>query len=155
MTKKPKLFAAGIELFGVVDRAIFLDYTNRNSKIRWETKMGGTPAEVPEVYRKANILPDVSRIEAPLLILHGAQDPQVPPIESQKFAEALKQAGKLFYYYTYPGEGHGFSQREHRLDAYQKQLAFLDRYLKHSPDGGAYSGALPLSEASAFPAAGK
>jgi len=41
VTKLPDTFAVGIEKFGVVDRALFLRYTNRNSAIRWETKMGG------------------------------------------------------------------------------------------------------------------
>jgi dipeptidyl aminopeptidase/acylaminoacyl peptidase len=129
VTKLPDVFAAGLELYGVVDRALFLEYTNRNSKIRWETKMGGTPEKKPAVYRKANILPDVGRIQTPLLIMHGEQDPQVPPQESQEFVAALKQAGKTYSYFTYPGEGHGFTQRDHRLDAWRKQLAFLQQYL--------------------------
>jgi dipeptidyl aminopeptidase/acylaminoacyl peptidase len=98
VTKLPDTFAAGIEMFWVVDRALFLEYTNRNSKIRWETKMGGTPVEQPAVYRKANILPDVFGIKTPLLILHGEQDPQVPPRESAEFAEALTKAGKTHIY---------------------------------------------------------
>ena len=130
VAKLPDTFAAGIEMFGVVDRALFLQYTNRNSKIRWETKMGGTPEEKPAVYRKANVLPDVESIKTPLLILHGEKDPQVPPQESAEFAEALKKAGKTYLYFTYPNEGHGFQQREHRKDSYEKQLAFLDKYLK-------------------------
>lgn len=130
VTKLPDTFAVGIEKYGVVDRALFLRYTNRNSAIRWETKMGGTPEAKPAVYRKADVLPDVARIKAPLLILHGEDDPQVPPQESQEFAAALKSAGKTFTYITYPSEGHGFVQRDHRRDAYQRELAFLDKYLK-------------------------
>lgn len=134
VTKLPDTFAAGIEMFGVVDRALFLQYTNRNSKIRWETKMGGTPEQKPAVYRKANILPDVAKIKTPLLILHGEEDPQVPPQESVEFAAELKKANKEFVYITYPNEGHGFQQREHRLDSYERQLVFLHKYLK--PDAG-------------------
>jgi dipeptidyl aminopeptidase/acylaminoacyl peptidase len=130
VAKLPDTFAVGIEKFGVVDRALFLRYTNRNSEIRWEVKMGGPPELKPAVYRKANVLPDVARIKAPLLILHGEEDPQVPPKESQEFAAALKQAGKTFTYFTYPHEGHGFQQREHRKDAYERELAFLNKYLK-------------------------
>lgn len=130
VTKLPDTFAVGIEKFGVVDRALFLRYTNRNSEIRWETKMGGPPEKKPAVYRKANVLPDVARIKTPLLVLHGEQDPQVPPQESQEFATALKQAGKTFTYITYPGEGHGFQQRDHRRDAYERELAFLNKYLQ-------------------------
>ena len=47
--------------------------------------MGGTPEEKPAVYRKADVLLEVARIRTPLLILHGEQDPQVPPQESQEF----------------------------------------------------------------------
>jgi dipeptidyl aminopeptidase/acylaminoacyl peptidase len=130
VAKLADTFAVGIEKFGVVDRALFLRYTNRNSEIRWETKMGGPPEKKAAVYRKANVLPDVARIKTPLLIFHGEQDPQVPPQESQEFAAALKQAGKTFTYITYPGEGHGFQQREHRRDAYEKELAFLNKYLQ-------------------------
>jgi len=130
VAKLPDTFAVGIEKFGVVDRALFLRYTNRNSAIRWETKMGGPPEKKPAVYRKANVLPDVAQIKAPLLILHGEEDPQVPPQESQEFTAALKKAGKTFTYITYPHEGHGFQQREHRQDADERELAFLNKYLK-------------------------
>jgi dipeptidyl aminopeptidase/acylaminoacyl peptidase len=133
VTKLPTTFAAGIEMFGVVDRALFLQYTNRNSKIRWETKMGGSPEAKPAVYRKANVLPDVARIQTPLLILHGEEDPQVPPQESVEFTKALREAGKKFIYVTYPHEGHGFQQREHREDAYRRQVEFLDKYLHPNP----------------------
>jgi dipeptidyl aminopeptidase/acylaminoacyl peptidase len=130
VTKKPEVFRAAIELFGVVDRATFIERTNRNSAIRWMRKMGGSPQEKPQVYAKANILTDVPKITAPLLIMHGEDDPQVPPYESQQFAAALKKAGKTYLYFTYPKELHGFSQREHKLDAWRKQLAFLNRYLQ-------------------------
>lgn len=128
VTKYPDLFAAAIELYGVVDRATFLERTNRPSAIRWAMKMGGTPDEKPEVYRKADSLLEVNKIKTPLLIMHGENDPQVPPYESAQFTRALKQQGKTFYYFTYPGELHGFSQREHRLDAWRKQLVFLQKY---------------------------
>lgn len=91
--------------------------------------MGGPPSLKPEVYRKANVLLQVNAIKTPLLILHGEEDPQVPPQESQQFVEALKKAGKTFLYTTYPHEGHGFQDRAHREDAYRRQLAFLDTYL--------------------------
>jgi dipeptidyl aminopeptidase/acylaminoacyl peptidase len=130
VAKFPDTFAVGIEKFGVVDRALFLRFTNRNSEIRWETKMGGPPELKPAVYRKANVLPDVAQIKAPLLILHGEEDPQVPPQESQEFASALKKAGKTFTYITYPNEGHGLQQRDHRQDANERELAFLNKYLK-------------------------
>ena len=130
VTKEPDVFHAAIEMYGVVDRTVFVDRTNRPSAVRWMMKMGGTPEEKPAVYRKADIIPDVPKITAPLLVLHGEDDPQVPPYESQLFTSALKKAGKTYLYYTYPHELHGFSQRDHRLDAWRKEISFLNYYLQ-------------------------
>ncbi len=129
VTKYPDLFAAAIEMFGVVDRATFNERTNRNSAVRWMMKMGGSPEEKPAVYAKANALLQIDKIKTPLLVLHGENDPQVPPYESAQFVKALKEHGKIVYYFTYPNELHGFSQREHRLDAWRRELAFLEKYI--------------------------
>jgi dipeptidyl aminopeptidase/acylaminoacyl peptidase len=129
VTKYPDLWVAALSLFGVADRATYIQRSNRNSAIRWETKFGGTLQEKPEVYRKANILPDVPKIKAPLLVLWGEEDPQVPPYESFQLITALKKNNKTFVYFSYPHEGHGFSQPEHRLDAYRKEDEFLRTYL--------------------------
>ena len=130
ITKQPDLFKVALELYGVVDRATFNERTNRNSAIRWMMKMGGTPEEKPDVYRKAKSLADAAKIVTPVYVMHGEDDPQVPPYESAQLVEALKKNGKVYRYTTYPKEGHGFSQRDHRLDAWSKQLEFLKKYLQ-------------------------
>lgn len=129
VTRYPDLFAAAIELYGVVDRELFVYRTNHSSSIRWMMKMGGSPDEKPAVYRKANILLSIDKIKTPILIMHGENDPQVPPAESAIFAKTLREHKKTYFYFTYPNELHGFVQPAHRLDAWQKQLAFLEHYL--------------------------
>jgi dipeptidyl aminopeptidase/acylaminoacyl peptidase len=91
--------------------------------------MGGSPEEKPEVYARANALLQIDKIKTPLLVMHGENDPQVPPYESAQFVRALKEHKKVVYYFTYPNELHGFSQRDHRLDAWRRQLAFLEKYV--------------------------
>jgi len=125
----PDLFAAAIELYGVVDRKLFVERTNPPSAVRWMMKMGGPPTEKPEVYRRANVLLQVDKVKTPLLVMHGEDDPQVPPADSTLFVKALREHHKTVFYFTYPGELHGFSQQGHRLDAWQKQLAFLQQYI--------------------------
>jgi dipeptidyl aminopeptidase/acylaminoacyl peptidase len=134
VTKLPDLWVAAISYGGAVNRATFLERTNRNSEIRWEIKMGGTPQEKPDAYRQTNIIPDVPRIKAPLLIQYGAADPQLPPYESEQLIQALKKAGKPFLAFAYPGEYHEFSKPEDRIDVWRHQQAFLRRYLQ-SPTG--------------------
>jgi dipeptidyl aminopeptidase/acylaminoacyl peptidase len=125
----PDLFAAAIELYGVVDRQLFVERTNPPSAVRWMMKMGGAPNEKPEVYRRANVLLQVDKIKTPLLVMHGEDDPQVPPADSALFVKALREHQKTVFYFTYPGELHGFSQPAHRLDAWQRELAFLQQYI--------------------------
>jgi len=125
----PDLFAAGIDITGTADFELFAERSNKQSSIRWTMKMGGTIEEKPEVYRRANVLLAVDKIKTPLLILHGENDPQVPPAQAAEFARALKEHHKTYYYFTYPGELHGFSQPDHQLDAWQKELAFLEHYI--------------------------
>ncbi len=139
VTKRPALFHAAIEAWGVVDRAAFVERTNLPSAIHWQMMMGGSPAEKPERYRQANILPDIDKVTAPLLILHGENDPQVPPYESALLVKALRDHRKVYYYFTYPNELHGLTQPEHRLDAWRKQLAFLDKYLRPTLGAGSTS----------------
>lgn len=130
VVRYPDLFAAAIELFGVVDRTLFVERTNPSSSVRWMMKRGGTPTEKPEVYRRADVLLQVDKVKTPLLVMHGENDPQVPPADSAFFVKALREHHKTVFYFTYPGELHGFSQPAHRLDAWQKQLAFLEQYIK-------------------------
>jgi len=125
----PTLFAAAIELYGVVDRDLFVQRTNPPSSIRWMMKMGGSPSEKPEVYRRANVLLQVDKVQTPLLVMHGEDDPQVPPADSAFFVKALRDHGKTVFYFTYPNELHGFAQPAHRLDAWEKQLAFIQHYI--------------------------
>jgi dipeptidyl aminopeptidase/acylaminoacyl peptidase len=154
VVRYPDLFAAAIEMFGVVDRELFVYRTNAPSSVRWMMKMGGTPAEKPDTYTKANVLLSIDKVKAPVLILHGENDPQVPPAESMAFAKALKEHHKTYFYFTYPGELHGFSQPAHRLDAWQKELAFLEQYI--NPKYGTVTTstdevAFPGKEANAHP----
>ena len=146
----PDLFAAAIELYGVVDRDLFVQRTNPDSSVRWMMKMGGSPDEKPEVYKRANVLLQVEKIKTPLLVMHGEDDPQVPPANSAEFVDALREHHKTVFYFTYPHELHGFAQPAHRLDAWRKQLAFLEHYI--NPRYGTTS---TSTEEVAFPASEK
>ena len=71
----------------------------------------------------------VDRIEKPLLIGQGANDPRVKQAESEQIFEAMKQAGKPVEYALYSDEGHGFARPENRLHFYAIAEEFLAKYL--------------------------
>jgi dipeptidyl aminopeptidase/acylaminoacyl peptidase len=129
IVRYPDLYAAAIEFAGVADRALFNERTNPDSAIRWQMKMGGSAAERPDTYRRANMLLQVDKIHTPLLALHGEDDPQVPPANSAALVKALQDHHKTVFYFTYPKELHWVSTPADRLDSWGKELAFLEHYI--------------------------
>jgi dipeptidyl aminopeptidase/acylaminoacyl peptidase len=65
----------------------------------------------------------------PTLMLHGRDDRCTPLGQAQEFYAALTERGVPAELVVYPREGHGFQEREHRLDAARRSVAWFDRYL--------------------------
>lgn len=68
---------------------------------------GGPVAGKLELAKKASPVTWVGKDSAPMLIMHGAQDPLVPLQQSEALAAALKAAGVPCQLQVYPGQGHG------------------------------------------------
>ena len=50
----------------------------------------------------------VDRVNAPTIVLHGANDTNVPVVEAEQVVESLKKRGVPVEYVLFPDEGHGF-----------------------------------------------
>jgi dipeptidyl aminopeptidase/acylaminoacyl peptidase len=81
----------------------------------------------------------VNRIQRPLLIGQGANDPRVKKNESDQIVQAMQARGIPVTYLLYPDEGHGFVRPENRLAFYAVAEAFLAEHL-----GGMYE---PIGQA--------
>jgi len=73
----------------------------------------------------------VDRIEAPLMIIHGRNDPRVPVGEATQMYDAIKKRGGEAEILIYDDEGHELAKLKNRLDAYPKIVKFLGKYLKN------------------------
>lgn len=85
----------------------------------------------------------VERIERPLLIGQGANDPRVKQNESDQIVGAMLSKGLPVTYVLYQDEGHGFARPENRLSFYAIAEAFLAKHLggKFQPIGQDFAGA--------------
>ncbi|MGE3318465.1 MAG: dienelactone hydrolase family protein [Candidatus Berkiella sp.] len=52
---------------------------------------------------------DAKKIKGPVLVLHGADDPHVPPAEVAAFKEEMKNAPHHYEFIEYPGAVHAFT----------------------------------------------
>jgi dipeptidyl aminopeptidase/acylaminoacyl peptidase len=62
----------------------------------------------------------VKRIKTPTLIVHGEKDPDVPAGQAYEFHRALKDHGVETQLVIYPRELHGFSEKAHMLDMWER-----------------------------------
>jgi dipeptidyl aminopeptidase/acylaminoacyl peptidase len=67
------------------------------------------------------------RIRAPLLLIHGREDTQVPIHQSERLAERVRAGGTPVEFVEQ--DGHGFADAESLLDACRSTAAFLIRHL--------------------------
>ena len=79
------------------------------------------------------------RINIPMLIAQGANDPRVKQAEAEQIVEALRATGKDLDYLLFEDEGHGFARPENRMAFYAAAEAFLARHLggRSEPPGDA------------------
>jgi predicted esterase len=104
----PRAFSAGCSSYGVSDIAA-LDAESHKFESRYtERLMGGTPAEVPELYEKRSPINMSNKIESPVLLLQGDIDKIVPPEQSESIYKAIQHNGVKTKYILFEGEGHGF-----------------------------------------------
>jgi dipeptidyl aminopeptidase/acylaminoacyl peptidase len=124
----PERWAAGVSVVGVVSWKTMYD-TTRGDLREYLVREFGDPTRDAERYRDRSPLTHVSKIEAPLLVLQGENDPRVPLSEAEQVVAALRSAGKMHEYYVYKGEGHGFRTRENMIDSVRRAGEWFDRYL--------------------------
>ena len=126
----PDLFAAAVDLYGKTNMFTGQAHADRVGRVFVARDYWGRMAdEIPAAMERASTYHRLTEIRTPLLILHGDRDTRVPPLESAQVAEAMAHAGLPHEYVVYPGEGHGFRRREHRVDCYTRMLAWFRRYL--------------------------
>ncbi|GLY71362.1 S9 family peptidase [Amycolatopsis taiwanensis] len=71
-----------------------------------------------------------SRVRTPVLILHGAEDTNVPLGQAVYFHRALRHFGAEHEFVIYPREGHSIRERNHQLDVLRRTRAWFDRWLQ-------------------------
>ncbi len=73
----------------------------------------------------------INKARTPTLILHGMDDERVHPGQALEMHQALKDKGVPTQLVLYPRSGHGVSERAHRIDLYERQIAWFEKYLKN------------------------
>jgi dipeptidyl aminopeptidase/acylaminoacyl peptidase len=129
LTEYPQLFAAGADLFGVVNFETFFKHTEpwmaAISKVEY-----GDPETQAELLRSLSPIHKVDRVAAPTIVLHGANDTNVPVVEAEQVVESLKKRNIPVEYVLFPDEGHGWRKTPNRIRSAVAVTRWFERYLK-------------------------
>jgi len=128
LTQYPELFAAGANLFGVVNFETFFENTEP-----WMAAIStveyGDPATQAAMLRALSPIHLVDRVRAPTIVLHGANDTNVPVIEAEQVVDSLEARDVPVRYILFPDEGHGWQKTENRITSTVEIVQWFDRYL--------------------------
>ena len=83
LTTFPDLFAAGVDTVGIANFETFLENTGPYRRKLREPEYG-TLEEDREFFREISPIHHVDRIQAPLMVIHGKNDPRVPVGEAEQ-----------------------------------------------------------------------
>ena len=131
----PGIVAAAVVAYPVADLADLAERSHRFERHYTRTLVGEPPPPPTIDARARDRSPTwwADRISTPLLVLHGEDDPVVPVGQSRVLVERMRTAGAQVDFVVYPGEGHGFRQRSHQIDEFERIGAFLARHVAGSP----------------------
>jgi len=70
-----------------------------------------------------------AKVTTPVLILHGAEDSNIPVGQAIYFHRALTQSGTEHELVIYPRENHSFTERSHQIDVLERTRSWFTRWL--------------------------
>lgn len=132
LTLAPDAFDVGVDIFGPTNWVRTLEsippwWGDYRDALYAEM---GDPATDKERLHRISPLFHAKNIRKPLMVIQGANDPRVLQRESDEIVAEARKNGVPVEYLVFPDEGHGFLRKENRIEAAEKQLAFLDAHLK-------------------------
>lgn len=128
----PELYACGIDGVGPSSLLTLLE----TIPPYWELGRAEFYEEIGHLEKEKDLLKaasplfHVDKMQAPLMVIQGANDPRVKKSESDQIVNALRNRSVEVEYVLREDEGHGFSNPENNIDLYKQIEKFLATHLK-------------------------
>ena len=105
---------------------------------RMEASLGGSfgwEGPGPHLHDQLSPISYAAQVTAPVLILHGENDTNVPVGQALYFHRALTQFGIEHELVIYPRENHSFTERSHQIDVLERIRTWFTRWLGDADKG--------------------
>jgi len=133
LTHLPDKFKAGVAFSAVSNWVTALQAAMPQQRAMDRIEYGDVDdPEDRQFFVELSPMTHLKNVRAPLMVLHGANDPRVPVSEADQVVSAIRAQGGEVEYLRFPDEGHGIrygSKLSNRIIAYRRVAAFLERTL--------------------------
>ena len=130
ITHAPReVVAAAAPICGMTDLVVDYETTRPDLRPYSEEMIGGRPDEIPDKYRERSPIHFVQNIRGQLLIVQGAQDPNVTPENVRQVVTALDAHGVPYELLVFDDEGHGVLRPANQARLYTRLVEFFDAAL--------------------------
>jgi dipeptidyl aminopeptidase/acylaminoacyl peptidase len=121
-------WAAAVDIVGIARWRTFFEKTSP-----WRRPLRaaeyGDPEKDADFLESVSPLNFIDRVKAPLMVIHGANDPRVPVQEAEQIVSTLRSRGREVDYLRYEDEGHGLAKAKNRADAWPKVVSFFEKHM--------------------------
>ena len=135
LTEYPGHFAAGVE---PLRRRELRDLLRAHASPGWPRSRRSSTATRKRKARcsiASRRSTRIDNVKAPTIVLHGANDTNVPVVEAEQVVASLKKRGIPVDYVLFPDEGHGFQKLPNRIRSNVALVRWFARWLAVKPAG--------------------
>ncbi|MCS7483402.1 prolyl oligopeptidase family serine peptidase [Umezawaea endophytica] len=125
---QPERWAVGTSMIPVADYLAAYEDEMEPLRAFDRALFGGSPEELPELYRECSPLTYVDAVRAPVLVLAGENDPRCPIRQIDNYLDRLAERGAEYEVYRW-NAGHGSLVIEESLKQTAAEVSFALRHL--------------------------
>jgi dipeptidyl aminopeptidase/acylaminoacyl peptidase len=133
LVKTPELYTCGVNYVGVSNIFTFYnsmpEYWKPYKEILKQIWYDLDDPQENDLAKEVSPFYQVHKIQKPLFVVQGANDPRVNIAESDQIVSSLRSRGFDVPYMVKYDEGHGFGKEENQLEFYNTMMGFLSKYL--------------------------
>ena len=134
MIKTPELYKCGVDYVGVSNLETFFStfpaYWEKYRAMMYEIWYNMEDTKELEIAKQVSPINNLDKINKPLFVVQGANDPRVNINEADQIVTAMRAKGFEVPYMVKYNEGHGFYHEENSIELYKAMLGFFAQNLK-------------------------
>jgi dipeptidyl aminopeptidase/acylaminoacyl peptidase len=124
---------ASIDIVGISNFVTFLEKTESYRRDLRRVEYGDErDPQMREFLLNISPLNNAHKIQKPLFVVHGQNDPRVPLNEAEQIVAIVRQNNIPVWYLVAKDEGHGFAKKKNTDFLFYATVRFIQEYLLHA-----------------------